>query len=189
MSLRLSSRKIINIINNHYSLFGGSRYTISEPLTILEHSIQTANWLKIATNDTNLIVAGLLHDYGHVCQGTPIDPSTKINDHHEKVGAAALLKLGFSEEVVTPINLHVLAKRYLCTVDAEYYKSLSHGSKLSFHLQGQKLNEHEMAQFKKNKYFHQAILLRHADDAGKSTIPGNASTGILQFTELLQSVL
>lgn len=189
MSLRLSSRKIINIINHQFNMFGGKQYTISEPLTILKHSIQTANWLKIATNDNNLIVAGLLHDYGHVCQGTPIDPSTKINDHHEKVGAAALMKLGFPEEVVIPIGLHVDAKRYLCTADREYYHSLSKGSMLSFHIQGGLMTEQEVQKFKKNKYFHQAILLRHADDSGKSTIPCNTTGGILQFTELLQSVL
>lgn len=186
MSLRLSSRKIINIINHHYFLFGGKNYTISEPITILEHSIQTALWLKGATNDSAIIVAGLLHDYGHLCQGAP---TTKINDHHEKIGAAVLSKLGFPDDVCIPISLHVTAKRYLCTLDKNYYDSLSYGSKLSFDIQGQRMNTSEIEKFRKNKYFHQAILLRHADDSGKSTKPINTEHGILQFTDLLQSVL
>lgn len=189
MSLRLSSRKIINIINYHYNLFGGKNYTISEPLTILEHSIQTANWLKSTTNDPTIIIAGLLHDYGHVCQGVPIDPTTKINDHHEKIGASALLKLGFPDEVCQPIALHVAAKRYLCTLDQNYYEGLSLGSKLSFDLQGKRMSKYEIEKFRSNKYFHQAILLRHADDSGKTNRPINIEHGILEFTPLLQSVL
>ncbi len=189
MSLRLSSRKIINFVSNYYNLYGGHNYTISEPLTILEHSIQTAHWLKSVTSDPALIVEGLLHDYGHVCQGAPVCPSTKINDHHEVVGATALFKLGFPEEVYIPICMHVKAKRYLCTIDKSYYDHLSHGSKLSFNLQGSKMTNSEIEKFKSHKYFNQAILLRHADDSGKSSKPVNIDHGILQFTEYLQSVL
>ena len=160
---------IVRKLHKEYIKYGGLKYTINEPTTILNHSLQTAEWMNRYTyNDPKFVVIGLFHDYGHITKKKPIDPDTGIDDKHELIGSTALKLMGFPESIYKPISLHVIAKRYLCTIDDEYYKKLSHGSKLSFALQGGKLSEQELWNFEKNKYFKDSLILRYADDLGKS---------------------
>ena len=48
---------------------------------------------------------------------------------HDVIGSLYLLMQGFDPLVAALVEGHVLAKRYLCTVEASYYDSLSPGSK------------------------------------------------------------
>jgi len=179
---------VVSLLHNQYSKFGGINYTINEPISILSHSTQTALWIvkNVPNYNPNIIVAALLHDYGHIAHGSPISPEKGIDDHHEIVGADALSKLGFPQDITEPIRLHVSAKRYLSTIKPSY--TLSLGSHLSLKLQGGLMSHQELKQFEKNKYFEQSLLLRHADDSAKDEII-DTNSDILTFSKLIQKVL
>ena len=179
--------RIIRILNFQYNQYGSSKYTINEPVSIRAHSIQSALWImdNVKYHYPDLIVSSLLHDYGHISKGIPICPSTNVDDKHEVIGADALSLLGFKKEVTEPIRLHVLAKRYLCTINPYY--SLSEGSKKSLFLQGGILTEKEINAFEKNPFFNEALLIRHSDDASKEPI--EHSDSILKFEKIIRYVL
>jgi len=69
--------------------------------------------------------------------------------------------------VLEPIRLHVPAKRYLCTTDAEYYDGLSEASKRSFAVQGGNMSEEELAALRANPHLEASLELRRWDDSGK----------------------
>jgi predicted HD phosphohydrolase len=179
--------KVVRLLHNQYNKFGGSNYCINEPISILEHSTQSAIWVinNIPNPKPHIVVASLLHDYGHIVHGAPISPDTGVDDKHEIIGADALANLGFGPEVTEPIRLHVQAKRYLCTVN-KYYP-LSEGSKLSLELQGGLMSKSELAEFTKNFYWRDAIILRYADDCGKSDSESGAC--ILNFEDYITNIL
>ncbi len=81
----------------------------------------------------------------------------------------------FPDKVIEPIRLHVTAKRYLCTVDSNYYNNLSEPSQKSFHLQGGFMDAEEKAAFEANPYHQAAVQLRIWDDTAKDVraeVPG-----------------
>ena len=113
----------------------------------------------------------MLHDIGHLL----IDENDSKNDflkkdlNHENI-ASNFLKDFFSEEITESIRLHVVAKRYLCSIDNSYYESLSKASKNSFKVQGGALNKEEINELENNKYFKDAVRLRKWDDRGKISL-------------------
>ena len=88
------------------------------------------------------------------------------DQYHENVAASFLSKY-FPEEVTYPIKMHVIAKRYLCSVQSDYYDGLSDGSKRSFKLQGGYLNKDAIRNLESHKYFEDAVRLRKYDDNAK----------------------
>ena len=76
------------------------------------------------------------------------------------------LKDYFKPEVVEPIKLHVMAKRYLCR-NKSYLNLLSEASKISLELQGGIMNDEEAKKFTSLKFHKEAITLRKYDDDGK----------------------
>src|SRR5262252_1446015 len=105
---------------------GASEY-LGEPVTQLEHALQTAHLAAQEGASVTLVVAALLHDIGHIL--TPgDDPAQRgIDGLHEERGCAWLAR-HFGPEVTEPVRLHVLAKRYLCSTDDDYLESLSPAS-------------------------------------------------------------
>lgn len=176
-------------IDKAYKAFGGRAYAISEPTSITEHSVITARVMQchICPGD-NAVTAALLHDFGHVARCKPIDPKNGVDDRHQWVAVSELKKLGFPPEVYMPIGLHVKAKQYLASVNANYYGSLTEGSKLSLGLQGGMMSKQSRRAFEKNKWFDSAILLRMADDNGKDDRITNA-TDIMEFADTIERVL
>jgi len=61
----------------------------------------------------------------------------------------------------------VSAKRYLCTIEKNYYEELSFSSKKSFNLQGGVMNTQEKNIFIRNKYYMDALKLRRWDEKAK----------------------
>eukprot|EP00456_Euglypha_rotunda_P076098 TRINITY_DN709_c0_g1_i10.p1 TRINITY_DN709_c0_g1~~TRINITY_DN709_c0_g1_i10.p1 ORF type:complete len:236 (+),score=8.21 TRINITY_DN709_c0_g1_i10:102-809(+) len=159
-------KKLVKFFASQFQKFGGRRYSLDEPTSLFHHSVQTATLLHHTTNgNPEAVLSGLLHDYGHVAEGIPIAPSSGVDDKHENLGAKILEQLGFPASVTEPIRLHVLAKRYLFTVNDGYL--LSHGSKLSLELQGGKLGRLDIDEFRKHPQFTETLQLRQADDCGK----------------------
>jgi len=167
-------QQVITRLGAKYTRWGGQAYTINEPTTILNHSLQTAIYMRDRFDPSpTAVVTALLHDYGHIAYcghaNPPINPDTGIDDKHELIGARVLTQMGFPPEVTEPIRLHVQAKRYLVTVDPGY--KLSHGSVLSFHLQGGKMTEQEIEKFRQHPFAFSACYLRLADDLSKPIRP------------------
>ena len=75
----------------------------------------------------------------------------------------------FSPAVTEPIRLHVVAKRYLCSVIPEYWENLSAASKRSLELQGGIFSPEQAEQFIQQPYAEDAVQLRIFDDKAKIT--------------------
>jgi phosphonate degradation associated HDIG domain protein len=154
-----------------------------EPVSQLEHALQTA-WLASQANSTPaLIAAALLHDLGHLRhdlgEGIGADG---IDTRHEQLGYDWLLAR-FGPAVAEPVRDHVAAKRYLCRVDPEYYAQLSPASIQSLGLQGGPFSEDEASAFECLPRYREALQLRRWDDAAK--VPGLPVPPLEEYRPLL----
>ena len=165
---------------------GAAHY--NEQVTQLQHALQTAEIARQAQATEQGIVAALLHDIGHLLlhapQGTAAWPGQDLP--HEAVGAQWLASL-FPPEVVEPVRLHVLAKRWLCTMDEDYWHGLSEASQRSLLVQGGRMDRTEMAAFQSHESWGQAVALRQRDDLGKR--PGRQVPGLDSFRTVVLQVL
>ncbi len=165
----------------------GSKH-YEEDVTQMEHALQTAYLAGTEQPDPLPVTAALLHDLGHFLADSldrPINP-TKVDDLHENL-AADFLQAFFPAEVTEPIRLHVVAKRYLCTVDSGYYESLSAASQKSFHLQGGPMNEEEKAAFEQHPFYAPALRLRIWDDKAKEV--GKDIPELAQYASVVAAAL
>jgi len=146
---------------------GSSRYG-DEYVTQLEHAIQAACLAKESDANHTLVAAALLHDIGHIIfdQDLPESNDEDLNDFHEERAYQWLLS-NFGRAVADPVRLHVLAKRYLCTVEPEYASSLSPTSLKSFHDQGGLMTNEELQSFRDEPFYQEALTLRRWDDLAK----------------------
>ena len=147
---------------------GNSFY--DEAVTQLEHALQAALLARQNKASPPQVAAALLHDIGHFLMDEEDQQSDFLKEDwlHEEVGAEQLTPF-FDQSVIDPIRLDVPAKRYLCTVEPEYYQGLSNASKRSYELQGGQLSEAEKSAFESNPHYQSALLLRRWDDGAKIT--------------------
>jgi phosphonate degradation associated HDIG domain protein len=164
---------------------GGQHY--GEQVTELQHALQCATFARQAGEQPQMIVACLLHDYGHLIHNLGEHIADEgIDARHEAVGANWLSR-HFGPEIVEPARLHVDAKRYLCWKEPDYLTTLSEASLTSLHLQGGPMNDTEGLQFESNPYYASAVQLRRYDDMGKVT--DMPTPGIEEFREMLESFI
>jgi predicted HD phosphohydrolase len=136
-----------------------------EGLDLLAHSLQcAANLASSAPADTELQVAGLVHDLG-----TMLEPGHP--DSHARTGGDAVRAL-LGGRVAELVAHHDQAKRYLVTVDPAYGELLSPQSVATLAVQGGVLDERERAAFEARGDADDCVTLRRADDAAK--VPGLA---------------
>ncbi|WP_313879549.1 HD domain-containing protein [Streptomyces silvisoli] len=129
-----------------------------DPVDLHDHGLQTARLLREThPEDTELQVAGLVHDIGHLLR--PGDDAG-----HARHAADAVRPL-LGERVARLVELHVPAKRYLAATVAE--RTLSPRSALTLRTQGGAMTAAEMEHFRGDPLAQSAIALREADDAGK----------------------
>jgi phosphonate degradation associated HDIG domain protein len=165
----------------------GSQMYGLEAVSQLEHALQCATRAETAGQDNEAIAACLLHDVGHLIHDLGDDASKQgIDDRHE-YRAIPLLQQLFDTAVTEPIRLHVAAKRYLCTVDSNYWATLSPASQISLELQGSALSSEEAAQFISQPYAQVAVQLRLWDDRAK--IPGLDTPNLAHFIPILRQCL
>jgi len=146
---------------------GGGEAYFGEPVTVLEHSLQAAWFVRRKGGSEALVAAALLHDIGHLMHEEGEGAADRgVDTRHEELGAEALAK-HLPETVLEPIRMHVDAKRYLCGSDARYFATLSPASVQSLALQGGPMSSEEKHAFLELTYAQDAIVLRHADDAAK----------------------
>ena len=145
----------------------GSDAYFGEDVSQLEHALQAALFATQEGATNALIVAALLHDVGHLVEGTPENiADLGVDAMHEEIGKR-WLSARFSEDIVEPVHLHVGAKRYLCATDLTYFQKLSAASVKSLELQGGPMTEEETANFERNKFYKDAVALRRWDDKAK----------------------
>ena len=122
-------------------------------------------------------------EHGHLL-GPEEDPAEHGMDAvHEDRGCAWLMP-HFGPDVTEPVRLHVMAKRYLCAVDAAYRGLLSPASIRSLELQGGALRQAEAEAFAHNPHLSGAIRLRRWDDRAK--IPHLDVPGLGHYTATLR---
>jgi phosphonate degradation associated HDIG domain protein len=151
----------------------GGRLYSGEPVTQLEHALQSAQLAERAGADAALITAAFLHDLGHLINDLGETPTLRgIDDKHQYVALPFLRGL-FADDVLQPIKLHVDAKRYLCVhgdgmlSGAEYWAALSEDSKRSLELQGGVFTAAQANAFIAQPYAPDAVALRRWDDLAK----------------------
>lgn len=153
---------------------GHEQYS-GEPVTQLEHALQTAALAEAEGADDELVTAALLHDLGHLLQDLGATPTLRGVDDLHQYAAVPFLRALFPERVLGGIALHVDAKRYLCATRPGYHDALSADSRRSLALQGGIFDAGQAAAFIARPGAEDAVRLRIWDDlakaAGASTPP------------------
>ena len=155
-------------IRTLFDRHGAEQYS-GEPVTQLEHALQSAALAENAGAGDALVTAALLHDLGHLLQPDLGDTPTLrgIDDTHQ-YHAIPFLRGLFGDDVLEPIRLHVDAKRWLCHAEAPYFDALSPDSKRSLALQGGVFDAADAARFMAQPGAADAVRLRRWDDLAKA---------------------
>jgi phosphonate degradation associated HDIG domain protein len=146
---------------------GHEQYT-GEPVTQLEHALQTALLAEQAGADEALITAALLHDLGHLLHNLGATPTERGIDDLHQYRALPFLHGLFGAEVLGAIGGHVDAKRYLCAVQPGYFEMLSDDSQRSLQLQGGIFTANQARAFMAKPGADGAVRLRIWDDLAKT---------------------
>jgi [1-hydroxy-2-(trimethylamino)ethyl]phosphonate dioxygenase len=176
------TEKIITLFEkNGDSEYGG------EAVTQGEHALQAAHLAIEEGCNSNIIVASLLHDIGHMLHALPDDaPNQGIDDLHEELGFRFVDKY-FKHAVAEPVRLHVAAKRYLCAKEPDYLGRLSEPSIISLHLQGGPMTEAECRLFEQNPFYRDAVQVRRFDDLAK--VPNMEVRPLRSYEEIIAGLL
>lgn len=150
-----------------------------EPVTQLEHALQSAHLAEQDGVGSALIAAALLHDLGHLLHGLPGSPTLDGVDDVHQYRCLPYLRGLFDEATLAPIRLHVDAKRWLCTREPGYLESLSPDSARSLALQGGPFDEPQAQAFEALPHAQDALRLRRWDDAAK--VEGAATPDLAHF--------
>ena len=92
---------------------------------------------------------------------------SRIRAQHDVVGGAWLRMNGFDETCAHITEGHVLAKRYLCYKEDDYYEKLSQGSKTTLAFQGGPMTAEEAAIFERDPLFDACCEMRRWDEGAK----------------------
>ena len=174
MHAPLTLARIESLFRDHGTNFYGG-----ESITQTEHALQCAMLAEEAGEADEIVVAALLHDIGHLLP--------RIGDtedlRHQEVGARALSG-SFAANVTEPIRLHVAAKRYLCSVDDNYWAALSPASKGSLVRQGGPYSDDQAADFARQPYAQEAVRVRQYDD--KAKVSGAATPPLSRYLKRVE---
>ena len=160
------TQEIISLYRAH------GNQTYGEDCTVLEHSVQSGLLAREQGLDDELILAAFLHDIGHLlplATGQTHDAMGQYGvQSHEDIGADWLNAKGFTPRVTAPIQYHVAAKRYLCSIDTAYWDHLSTPSRETLLMQGGSMTEEEVITFEALPLHEESILIRQIDDEAKA---------------------
>ena len=160
-----STKRVLSLFNKY-----GSKDYIGEPMSIAEHSVQTAAAALAGNEKPDAALSCFLHDVGHLLgleSGNPVGMDGCGTADHEKVGADFLGKLGFSDTVAFLTRHHVNAKRYLCATDPAYYASLTEASKITLKHQGGVMSAKECKELEADPRWQTVLRMRRYDEKGK----------------------
>jgi phosphonate degradation associated HDIG domain protein len=163
---------------------GGRAYD-GEPVTQLEHALQTASRAEESGASPAIVTAALLHDLGHLLNDQGDTPTLRGIDDVHQFAALPFLRGLFGEDVLAPIKLHVDAKRYLCATRGEYYDALSVDSKRSLVLQGGIFTKAQADAFIAQPHARHAVDVRLWDDLAK--IAGAATAPLAHYVPIMEA--
>ena len=171
------------MIANLFAHSGHDAY-FGEPVTQLEHALQTAQLAEQAEADPETVVAAFLHDIGHLL---PVHAAEGYMDgygtvDHEQLGADFLRQRGFPEKVAQLIENHVNAKRYLVARSMDYLSRLSEASLRTLTFQGGPMTPDEATRFEQHPYFNEILQMRRWDEQAK--VPGLPTPDLAHYLDL-----
>jgi putative nucleotidyltransferase with HDIG domain len=168
-----------------FSLAARAGY-VGEPLSQAQHALQAAD-LAQGSGDSELIIAALLHDIGHLCFPDAEAMGNVGVLHHEQLGADYLHALGFSNRVVHLVSQHVDAKRYLVATNPQYANKLSAASQITLEYQGGAMSAPETRRFLAQADATNILRLRAWDEAAKD--PNRVVPGFESYLPVLRAHL
>lgn len=142
----------------------GDSLRIDSAMTLKDHSLWSGYQAIVNFENSEIIVASLLHDIGHFLLALDSDATDYEKDQYHASHGASWLSRWLPASVTKPIELHVLAKRYLYTRNTEYRHGLSPQSLASLNNQGFELSKDEMHSFEDEFFFKSAMSVRKYDD-------------------------
>ena len=186
--MKVNINHTLDEINRLFQKEGEQPY-FGEEVTQYQHAGQAALLAIEKGLKPSVQIAAFLHDIGHLMPIT--NPADKMDVYghqfHEKVAGDWMRENGFGEEVARLVESHVLAKRYLCSKNTDYFHGLSDASKATFWLQGGPMLPNEIELFEELPFFQEIIQLRILDDEAKD--PEVLVPPISYFLSLCQSYL
>jgi predicted HD phosphohydrolase len=123
------------------------------------HALACGRLALDAGADDTLVAASLLHDVGRARYLTRLAPGVP----HEEVGRR-FVEDRFGERAGWLVDQHVVARRYLATVDAEYAGGLGRSARSSLRRQGGALSARQVTTFEQHPWAADAVALRRWDD-------------------------
>jgi gamma-butyrobetaine dioxygenase len=148
----------------------GALSYLGEEVSLATHMLQAGALAEGSAAPEPLVAATLLHDVGHFTaigrRQTGGHQIERIDYRHQDTGADWLARW-FPVEVTEPVRLHVMAKRFLCSVDPGYVAGLSPASVQTLELQGGPLTDAEARAFEGLPHARAAVAVRRWDEAAK----------------------
>jgi phosphonate degradation associated HDIG domain protein len=165
----------------------GSIAYSGEPVTQLEHALQSGALAEAEGASDELVAAAFLHDLGHLLNLQGETPTERGVDDLHQYFALPFLRPVLSDAVLEPIRLHVDAKRCLCAIDTTYFGQLSADSVRSLQLQGGIFSREEAQGFIQKPYAQDAMRLRRWDDRAKEK--DRATPGIDHYLSVVERAM
>lgn len=176
----------LNDIRSLFEEYGSLAYS-GEPVTQLEHALQSGALAEQEGGDDDLVAAAFLHDLGHLLNLQGETPTGRGIDDLHQYFALPFLRPVLSDAVLEPIRLHVDAKRCLCAIDDTYFGQLSADSVRSLELQGGIFSKEEADAFLQKPYAEDALRLRRWDDRAKEE--KRATPGLAHYLSVVERVM
>jgi phosphonate degradation associated HDIG domain protein len=158
-----------------------------EPVSQLEHALQSAALAEAEGASDELIAAAFLHDLGHLLNRQGESPTERGLDDVHQYFALPFLRSVLPEAVLEPIRLHVDAKRCLCAIDDTYFRRLSPDSVRSLQLQGGVFSHDDAQIFLSKPFAEDALRLRRWDDRAKEA--NKTTPDVEYFLSLVERVM
>ncbi len=177
---------IVGLIADILTRRGSDSY-LGEAVTMQQHMLQAAAQAQREGAPEELVAAALLHDIGHYTGEFGEDYIEQGTDNFHEDAGAALLAPFFPPVVVECVRLHVAAKRYLCATDPTYFGKLTPASVATLAMQGGPMAPDEVAEFRRNPFFREAVRARIWDECAKD--PDAITPSFADFAPLLQRVV
>ncbi|CAH2902569.1 MULTISPECIES: phosphonate degradation HD-domain oxygenase [Paraburkholderia] len=173
-------------IRSLFEQYGDIAYS-GEPVTQLQHALQSGALAEEAGAGDELVAASFLHDLGHLLNLQGATPTERGIDDLHQYFALPFLRPVLPDAVLEPIRLHVDAKRCLCAIDQGYFDQLSADSVRSLGLQGGIFSSEEAQRFLQKPYAQDALRLRKWDDRAKEE--HRVTPGLDHYLDVVERVM
>jgi len=157
-------------------------------LSLLDHSLQTAELAQRENAPNHEVVTALLHDTGKILlehQGP--DAASAAPRCSEKIGAAWLARY-FPPAISEPVRLHQIAKRWLFALDKGYRDTLSDEAFRALAELGGPMGEKERQHFERHESWSAAVALARRDDMSRMPLADRRS-GIQDYRQAVADCL